>query len=320
MTTLARQTVETAKQYNHQAWTAPHSEGPYCALFVRHCFKKNRIDLPDSKKPSDLMLMRPSDGGLAPSFANSLAGDEIGSKVARKQDLKEGDIVFFSHTDPKYTPGIITHVGIYAGGGMIVDRGSGAVHHRSIDTFHRFFEGRRPKAFMSESAAAGSGSGTFIELRNGTVIASANGKHVSSLKLSIFTGGYVEVNNHAQKASSYQAEFQTAAGWIKAYGHHGKHQMHGANTIVVEARNGALHLKAGDLHHALSEIKTMKGRIEVMTGSVPQSALSGMLKSQVGIGGTGGASGTGSLPRSAHSSMLKSLGGSGTGGASGSGR
>ena len=288
MTARARKIVETAKHYDRQAWTGGIQKGPYCAFFVRHVFSKNGIELADSKKPSDLKIMRPSDGGLAPSFANSLAGDEIGQRITRKSDLVEGDIVFFSHTDMRYTPGVITHVGIYAGGGMIVDRGSAAVYYRGMDTFHHFFEGRRPKALMSASAPASSSASTYIDLHNGVVTAKADGKHVTSLKLSIFTNGYIEVNNKSQKADSYQAEFQTASGWIKAYGHHGKHHFHGANAIVVEASNGGLHLKAGDIRHALSEIKTMKGRIEIMTGSQPHAThLSAQAQASQGSSGSG---------------------------------
>lgn len=134
--------VQRAREHVRQPWR-DKGPGPFCASFVRQVFLEAGVKLGVANKPSDHALTRRLPQG--PSYANSLAGDEIGIKVPSEAHLAAGDLVFWSGTDPKYPPGVITHVGIYVGGGKVVDRGDARVEERPMSTFRHFVEGRRPK-------------------------------------------------------------------------------------------------------------------------------------------------------------------------------
>ena len=102
-----------------------------CAVFVRAVLEDAGITL----KPS--VTSEPLDGiATSEAFANSFGPDQ-GQLIERKKDLQAGDIVMFLNTYGDYAPGTITHVGVYTGDGMMVDRptASAPVKHRSIDTF-----------------------------------------------------------------------------------------------------------------------------------------------------------------------------------------
>jgi cell wall-associated NlpC family hydrolase len=133
--------VERARDHVLQPWR-DNGPGPYCASFVRRVFLEAGIDLPVAAKPSDHALTRRMPQG--PSYANSLAGDEIGARLGSQRELQQGDLVFWSGTDSKYPPGVITHVGIYVGGGKVIDRGDSRVEERPMTTFRHFVEARRP--------------------------------------------------------------------------------------------------------------------------------------------------------------------------------
>lgn len=134
--------VQRAREHVRQPWR-DNGPGPFCASFVRQIFLEAGVKLGVANKPSDHALTRSMPQG--PSYANSLAGDEIGARVASETQLNAGDLVFWSGTDPKFPPGVITHVGIYIGGEQVVDRGSVRVEERPMSTFRHFVEGRRPK-------------------------------------------------------------------------------------------------------------------------------------------------------------------------------
>lgn len=72
-------------------------------------------------------------------MANRFAGPDIGEVITDPNKLEIGDIVFFRNTYGSWKKGAITHVGIYVGKGMIVDRGtaSAPVLYRSIRTFDK---------------------------------------------------------------------------------------------------------------------------------------------------------------------------------------
>jgi hypothetical protein len=72
-------------------------------------------------------------------MANRWAGPDIGQVITDPSKLEIGDIVFFRNTYGNWRKGAITHVGIYVGRGMIVDRGTAAapVLYRSIRTFDK---------------------------------------------------------------------------------------------------------------------------------------------------------------------------------------
>jgi hypothetical protein len=218
--------------------------------------------LPEAKRPSDLHLMRASDGELGPSFANSLAGDEIGARVTKKSDLKIGDLVLFADRVAGYTPGVITHVGIYAGNGNIVDRGSAAVHFRSIETFRYFFEGRRPN--MLKGNNQNKNNTAVIDLHNSRVSAKFRGRPVNDLRILLeFQGRSVVVNDKQVKAKSVQAELRTVSGYIKIYAHDNKSHSQVATKILAKCHDGTLHVHAG--HGSdLKEVRVLEGRIEIV--------------------------------------------------------
>lgn len=81
--------------------------------WVRTCFSDVGIDFPVVKEPSDIQALKRH--GITPTtgfyLANSLAGDEVGSKVSL-QSAEAGDIIFFGGTYGGYPADVITHVGL----------------------------------------------------------------------------------------------------------------------------------------------------------------------------------------------------------------
>jgi len=117
-----------------------------CANFVRHVFERLNIDVAVSKQPFDKAVQW---NGSHPARAQSFFGSDIGKLITNKEDLLPGDLVAFQNTYGNWGKGAITHVGIYVGNGMIVDRStrSKPVYHRPISTF-KFAVGVRPHAYQ----------------------------------------------------------------------------------------------------------------------------------------------------------------------------
>jgi hypothetical protein len=69
-------------------------------------------------------------------LASRFSGNDVGRKIP-VSEARPGDIVMFKNTYGDYPAGTITHVGIYVGDGMMVDRptASKPVQMRSINTF-----------------------------------------------------------------------------------------------------------------------------------------------------------------------------------------
>jgi cell wall-associated NlpC family hydrolase len=113
-----------------------------CADFVRFVYKEAGINLPVSDRPFDENLIG---NDRNPALAQSLLGSDVGKLIVNKASLQPGDIVGFKNTYGNWKDGVITHVGIYVGNGMMVDRSTlaGTVHHRSVNTF-RFAIAVRP--------------------------------------------------------------------------------------------------------------------------------------------------------------------------------
>ncbi len=112
-----------------------------CCNFVREVLLEAGYNPGVTEKPSDNYF--PTSEG----YANSLAGDDIGKKISRK-DLEPGDLVFFKNTYGNYPVGVITHVGIYTGEGFFVHRPTAArpVEKKNLDNYYsgsKFVEGRR---------------------------------------------------------------------------------------------------------------------------------------------------------------------------------
>lgn len=141
-----------------EQWVGQHfrpGQKEQCAAFVRAMFLKVGIDLPNAANPSDRRLI--PEEPLGPGYANSFAGDEVGPKVPFT-GLLPGDIVMFRNTYGNYPRGVITHVGIYVGGGMMVHRPTSdrTVEQAGIASgFWRdlFAEARRPKEFLAAPTA-----------------------------------------------------------------------------------------------------------------------------------------------------------------------
>lgn len=117
-----------------------------CANFVRHIFKSLDIDVAVSKQPFDKAVQW---NGPHPARAQSFFGKDVGILITNKEDLQPGDLVAFANTYGNWGKGAITHIGIYVGNGMMVDRStrSKPVYHRPISTF-KFAVGVRPHAYQ----------------------------------------------------------------------------------------------------------------------------------------------------------------------------
>ena len=118
-----------------------------CAEFVRYVFEKAGFPLGIASHPSDYSLLPPGEP-LGPSYADSLAGDEVGARIAKRTSLQAGDIVLFCNTYGNYPPGVITHVGIMVDGMHLVHRPTSARPVELVDITYFssscFAEGRRP--------------------------------------------------------------------------------------------------------------------------------------------------------------------------------
>ena len=236
--------VDFAKTMDHTAWRDPKSDGPYCALFVRHIFRHCGIDLPEAKQPSDWEYSKHLPQG--PTYANSLAGNEIGQKISSKADLRAGDLMFWRYTDPQFSTPVISHVGIYAGNHHIVDRGTSGVHYRPMSTFQNFVEGRRPRSLAlaqsgGDEAHAPPHKVSKITLVHGHVSAKLHGSAVSSMILGANSYGSILVNDQKSHGASFLVEMQDDHGtWFKGYSHDGRCTLVGMNSIRCNLTKGAL--------------------------------------------------------------------------------
>lgn len=117
-----------------------------CAGFVRYVLALEDATIPTGK------------GSAGPLMADSFHAPEQGKIILNPSELVPGDIVMFSNTyrgPGRYlNGGNITHVGIYVGGGMMVDRPTsrGTVQYRPITTF-KFNSALRPNIYGEPPAA-----------------------------------------------------------------------------------------------------------------------------------------------------------------------
>lgn len=126
--------VEKAKSWVGKSFKA--GETARCADFVRAVLEGVGADSPITKSPIDGQTPNPL-------TANSFFGADVGEIKRKKEDLLPGDLVAFGGTYGGYGPDTITHVGIYVGDGMMVDRPTAnePVKLRPIDTFKHFVAG-----------------------------------------------------------------------------------------------------------------------------------------------------------------------------------
>jgi tape measure domain-containing protein len=119
-----------------------------CADAIRVLFKEAGIAIGVTKQAWDGLE---SGSRLASGFF----GGDIGQRITRQEDLRPGDLVGFERTYGNWGPGVQTHVGMYAGEGMMYDHSSrkGLVR-RPMSTFAgKFMYGVRPAALGGAGVA-----------------------------------------------------------------------------------------------------------------------------------------------------------------------
>jgi TP901 family phage tail tape measure protein/lambda family phage tail tape measure protein len=118
-----------------------------CADAIRKLYDVAGVAIGTTKKAWDGLA---SGGRLASSFF----GSDIGQRVNRQQDLRPGDLVGFERTYGRWGPGVQTHVGMYAGEGMMFDHSSSrGLVKRPLSTFGgKFMYGVRPYALGGGAA------------------------------------------------------------------------------------------------------------------------------------------------------------------------
>jgi hypothetical protein len=120
-----------------------------CANAMRELFKQAKVPIGVTKNAWDGL-------GSGSALASSFFGSDIGKKITNIRDLKPGDLVGFDRTYGNWGPGVQTHVGVYAGGGMMYDHSSRrGLTKRPLDTFGgKFMYGVRPYAYGGAAPAA----------------------------------------------------------------------------------------------------------------------------------------------------------------------
>lgn len=188
MTYTAQAVLKAAEVWKHQKFAAAgYGASPYCASFVRWCFKQvNGLELGLPLVTRVPYYVRKGIHNPPKEWcADSLAGDAVGPVVEKQQP---GDLIFFHDTCFGPWPiGSITHIGIAADHGeLMADAGSGSlVHFRSHRTTfpNKFVEIRRPRMFLA--ANADSGSRTALTINRGHAFGMVHGHHVRDLTLQI---------------------------------------------------------------------------------------------------------------------------------------
>ncbi len=188
----ANPVVEAAKSWRDKRFSdARYGMSPYCASFVRWSFEHGLGRMGTLPLVLSPPYYRKLGLHFAPGiwFADSLAGDEVGSLVQHQQ---AGDILLFRDTCSGFPPGTITHVGIATDGGQeMADAGSGSlVHVRShAATFPGLLvETRRPKQLMT--AVASNARRSTLVISGGHAFGTCKGRPVQSLGIDVgYSGG-----------------------------------------------------------------------------------------------------------------------------------
>ena len=253
--------VRRAKQrYAHRPWFG-HGGSPkeQSANWVRQVFRDCGLTLPVSTHPSDFHLL-PKGEDIGPSHPDSLASGETGPAIKRS-GLKPGDLVFFASTVAGAPPGVVTHVGIYVGHGMMLDRGDfqNLVNIRSLDAYRHFVEGRRPKVLRSGDGLLR----TAIDLLAGKTMAKLNGEATEDLVLSASSDGQVHVNNHPAPPSLLTVEINAGIGWHKGYMSRGNCRFVDMESCEVVFHGGVVHTQVDGY-----EIRPTHVKFEVVTSAV----------------------------------------------------
>lgn len=261
VTVSGEELVRRAKQrYAHRPWYGQGgSPKEQSANWVRQVFRDCGLSLPVSTHPNDMHLL-PKGEDIGPSHPDSLAASEIGPEVKRA-GLKPGDLVFFANTIEGYPPGVITHVGIYAGHGMMMDRANfqNLVNLRSLDAYRHFVVGRRPKVLRSGDGLLR----TAIDMLGGRTMAKLNGEATEDLTLSASSDGQVHVNSHPAPPSLLTVEINAGIGWHKGYMNRGNCRFIDMESCEVVFHNGVVHTQIDGY-----EIRPTHVKFEVVTSAL----------------------------------------------------
>lgn len=132
-----------------RSWLGHGFEGDkkeQCAHFVRRVLAESGIFVPPCARPFDFHLTGDLEqgAGFANSFFSAVNGHLLGYS-----DLQEGDLMAFRDTyEGDFPAGCITHVGIYMGDDVMVDRSTAGepVRELKLDGWwkERFVVGLRP--------------------------------------------------------------------------------------------------------------------------------------------------------------------------------
>lgn len=224
----AERVLKEAREWVGKNFAAGQSA--QCANFVRHVFKAVAVEVGSASKPDDAFLI-PGEA-IAPSYANSFAGNDVGHKIVTISDLRPGDVVMFKNTYGSWPEGVITHVGIYEGNGYFIHRPTSArpVERGSMSGFwaSSFSQGRRPYAYAAETKPA-SKHFTLKKFSHG-------------LKRTVVSGDLLPAGTHPTVSEDTWMELQNMDGKIKIFLNGDKHVIHipydlkkGVYTITSEA-------------------------------------------------------------------------------------
>jgi hypothetical protein len=203
-----RSVVDAAKGWNHKSIRVVSGcPGETCAFFVRHVFKEALHNAGRMPVANFRPYYRDHGIGQLPTgetFADGLAGDEIGRKIPSDQ-MMPGDLLFFRDTynDGTFPVGSITHVGIcVASGGQMADSSGGWCSVRNYkDTFPGLLvEVRRPRCVETPVNKTGTG----ITLSDGQVRARMNGAqgNLQEIKIQLGHGSPMNFNVAGHQFSS----------------------------------------------------------------------------------------------------------------------
>jgi hypothetical protein len=208
----AKKVVDVARKLKLQNWPGQAVISNQCAKFVRKAFTEAGFDLPIVSNPTDAALVRAQHKGFGPELADSFAGEAVGSKVDWRQS-QPGDIIMFKNTDPSYTSGTITHVGICIGQGQMIDRGGHGVWEQPVTAYGsgNIVEVRRPRVLLDAHGAASAAHGKTVKLfvHDGKTGGNVNGASLSRLDVSLrMLGGQLHafVDGHEVKVKGLSLE------------------------------------------------------------------------------------------------------------------
>jgi hypothetical protein len=251
-TDIGSDIAATAREWAGRDYKPGESER--CQDFVNHVLNSTQPGLADRIGTTQQAIDGLESGEL---LASRFFGDDVSRKVSDLSQAKPGDIVGFANTYGDYPAGTITHVGIYVGDGMVVDRPTAdrPVQLRSIETFGADnFVIVRPDAYENVKSLK---SDADVEPQNATSKSMSNHANVASLDSSIVPSTILAAEKGTILISSSDhpdnALYQQALKGVKMLpdtmiaSQEQSERM--AAAIVLEAKSGGLQQVAGVVAH-----------------------------------------------------------------------